>query len=182
MLAAARCIPESRGVPATGAPADPAHVTKLLGDGLADLESKDVAEITLAGRSSNFGKRFLDGFARHCQPCEIAKLQRDLPILHAPSDEIVPLDNVRQNYEAAKHPKNFLALAGNDHLLSKTGSAEYAARIITARASRLVQGYPSLLPSPIRQPGTLFPSENRPQFSILVFLLYSSANPLSFPP
>ncbi|MFP6898784.1 MAG: hypothetical protein VCA38_19490 [Roseibacillus sp.] len=138
MLAAARRIPESRGVATIGAPADPAHVTKLLGDGLADLKSKGVAEITLAGRSFKFGKRFLDDFAKHCQPCELAKLQRDLLILHAPSDEIVPLDNARQIYEVAKHPKSFLALAGADHLLSQTGSAEYAARIIAAWASRLV--------------------------------------------
>ncbi len=138
VLAAAGRVPEALGIATIGAPADPEHVTRLLGDGLAQLESDGVAEITLAGRRFKIGKRFLDDIQAHCQPCEIANLQRDLLILHAPTDEIVALDNARRIYDAALHPKSFLSLAGADHLLTPPGSAEYVARIIAAWASRLV--------------------------------------------
>lgn len=137
VLAAASRIPESRGIATIGAPAEPDHVTHLLGESLGDLQSKGEATITLAGRRFRIGKRFLDDFGAHCQPCEIAKLNRDLLILHAPEDEIVPIDNARQIYETARHPKSFLSLAGADHLLSTPDSAEYAARVIAAWATRL---------------------------------------------
>lgn len=137
VLATASRIPEARGVATIGAPSDPAHVTHLLGDGMEALKSEGQAKISLAGRSFTFGKRFLDDFETHCQPCEIANLQRDLLIMHAPSDDVVELENARQIYQAARHPKSFVALPDADHLLTDPASADFAARIIGAWASRL---------------------------------------------
>lgn len=137
VLATASRIPEARGVATIGAPADPEHVINLLGDSLEKLKSDGQAKISLAGRSFTFGKRFLDDFETHCQPCEIANLQRDLLIMHAPNDDVVELENARQIYQAARHPKSFVALPDSDHLLTNPPSADYAARIIGAWASRL---------------------------------------------
>jgi putative redox protein len=138
VLAAAGRIPECRGVATIGAPADPEHVTALFSENLAEIEQHGEAEITLAGRSFRIGKRFLDDLAEHCQPCEIAKLGRDLLILHAPQDAVVGIDNARRIYEAARHPKSFLSLDRADHLLTTPGAGDYAARIMAAWGSRLL--------------------------------------------
>lgn len=38
-------------------------------------------------------------------------------VLHAPLDDTVAVDNAAQIFQAAKHPKSFVALDGADHLL-----------------------------------------------------------------
>jgi putative redox protein len=48
---------------------------------------------------------------------------------------VVGIDNAREIFEAARHPKSFVALDGADHLLTETGSAEYAANLIAAWAA-----------------------------------------------
>jgi ADP-ribosylglycohydrolase/fermentation-respiration switch protein FrsA (DUF1100 family) len=135
-LAAAAKVPECRAVATIGAPADPEHVTHLLDADLDSIRSAGKAVVTLAGRKFTVGSRFLDDFAEHCQPCAIAELERDLLILHAPGDSIVPVDNARRIYEAARHPKSFVSLASADHLLSNADDADYTARLIAAWATR----------------------------------------------
>ena len=65
VLAAAGKVPEALGVATIGAPADPKHITHLLGEGLTQLESEGEAEITLAGRKFKISKRFLDDIESH---------------------------------------------------------------------------------------------------------------------
>ncbi len=136
VLAAAGRLPECRAVATIGAPADPEHVTRLFGDDVNRIETEGVANVTLAGRSFRLGKRFLDDLRDHCQPCEIARLDRDLLIMHAPGDEIVGINNAAEIYRAARHPKSFVSLADADHLLTKQGTSEFTARILAAWASR----------------------------------------------
>ena len=137
VLAAAAEVPECRGVVTIGAPADPAHIIHLLGDGVAEIKAKGVAEISLAGRPFRVGQRFLDDLETACQPCAIADLKRDLLVMHAPQDAIVGIDNARQIYESAKHPKSFISLDSADHLLANSNDSQFAATIIAAWASRL---------------------------------------------
>lgn len=137
-LAAASRIPECRGLATVGAPFDPGHVTHLFEGSINDIREKGQAKVKLAGREFEIGTRFLDDVAEHCQPCEIEKLERDLLIMHAPDDEIVSIGHAGKIYSAARHPKSFVSLAGADHLLTKPGSAAWAARVIAAWATRFL--------------------------------------------
>jgi putative redox protein len=137
VLAAAGDVPECRGVVTIGAPADPAHVTHLLGDSIADIREKGVADLTLAGRPFRIGRRFLDDLESNCQPSAIAALNRDLLVMHAPTDEIVGVDNARRIFESAKHPKSFVSLDRADHLLTNPTASQQAAKLIAAWAARL---------------------------------------------
>ena len=94
-----------------------------------------MAEISLAGRPFRIDQRFPDDLETGCQPCAIAELKRDL--LHAPQDEIVGVDNARQIFEAAKHPKSFVSLDKENHLLTDPEASQFAAALIAAWASRL---------------------------------------------
>lgn len=138
VLAAAAAIPESRGVATIGAPADPAHVLHLLGDDVETIREHGEAVVTLAGRKFTIGSRFLDDMENLSHEETIAHLDRDLLILHSPTDEIVGIENAGKIYSAARHPKSFHSLAGADHLLTGFAQADYAAGIIAAWASRFV--------------------------------------------
>lgn len=138
VLAAASRIPESKGVVTIGAPADPEHVTELLGGDLETIRQEGQAVVSLAGRKFTIGSKFLDDFAEHCQPCEIAKLGRDLLIFHAPGDQTVGIENAGKIYSAAKHPKSFHSLAEADHLLTNPADAQHVAGVVAAWAGRLL--------------------------------------------
>jgi alpha/beta superfamily hydrolase/ADP-ribosylglycohydrolase len=138
VLAAAGDIPECRGVATIGAPSDPAHVTHLFEDSVETIRSAGKATVCLAGRKFTIGSRFLEDLGDLDHQEKIAKLGRDLLILHSPTDEVVSLEHAGRIYSAAKHPKSFHSLAGANHLLTKMDQADYAAGIIAAWASRFV--------------------------------------------
>jgi putative redox protein len=136
VLAAAQRIPEVRAVATIGAPADPAHVAGLFRHDRADIEATGEATVYLAGRPFRVRREFLADVAGQPQTARITNLNRALLVLHAPGDDIVGIDNARQIFEAARHPKSFVSLDGADHLLSRRGDAAYAATVIAAWADR----------------------------------------------
>jgi putative redox protein len=135
-LAAAHQIPEVRAVATIGSPADPAHVTGLFQQDRADIEATGEATVYLAGRPFRVRREFLADIASQPQTGRIANLNRALLVLHAPGDQIVAIDNAREIFQAARHPKSFVSLDGADHLLSRRGDAAYAATVIAAWADR----------------------------------------------
>ncbi|MBB4684152.1 alpha/beta hydrolase family protein [Amycolatopsis jiangsuensis] len=140
VLAARHRIPEARAVATIAAPADPAHVRHLLGEGTAEIEQRGEAEVRLGGRPFCIRRRFLDDIAAQPQRERIAGLGAPLLVVHSPVDELVGIDNARRIFDAARHPKSFLALDGADHLLRRTADAEYAAAMIAVWASRYAFG------------------------------------------
>jgi putative redox protein len=56
--------------------------------------------------------------------------------MHSPTDQLVSIDNAARLFEAAKHPKSFISLAGADHLLLQQADADFAASVIAAWAER----------------------------------------------
>ena len=121
MLAAAHRIAEARAVVTIDAPFDPAHVTGLFGDRIAEIEAKGEVEVTLAGRPFRIRRSFLDDIAeQNLDQSRIAGLHKALLVFHSPTDDTVGIDNASHIFLAAKHPKSFISLAGADHLLSGT--------------------------------------------------------------
>ncbi len=49
----------------------------------------------------------------------IRELRKALLIFHSPVDEMVGIENARQIYETAPHPKSFVCLDGADHMLTQ---------------------------------------------------------------
>ncbi len=136
VLAAAEQLPEVKAVATIGAPADPDHVAHLIA-GAGDTEDSEYLEVDIGGRPFTIGRGFLQDIASQPQHERIAKLGRDLLILHAPTDQTVGIDNAGDIFETARHPKSFVALTGADHLLARGADAEFAASIIATWAHRL---------------------------------------------
>lgn len=139
VLAAAASLHTAGAVATIGAPFHPSHVRRLLGSDAARIEREGTTEVTLAGRSFRIKKQFLDDLENQRMADVIGELRTPLLVFHAPTDEIVAIDNARAIYEAARHPKSFVALAGADHLLSRRDDALYVSRVLSAWATRYLE-------------------------------------------
>lgn len=140
VLAAVEQLPSVKAVATIGAPASPDHVAHLIEGAESTDEADrddDYLEVSIGGRPFTVGRQFLTDIAAQPQKERIATLGRDLLILHSPTDDTVGIDNAREIFEAARHPKSFVALSGADHLLTRRADAEFAASIIAAWAHRL---------------------------------------------
>ncbi len=143
VLAAAADLPEVVAVATIGAPSDPAHVVGLLG-GAADAAVRDgEAAVVLGGHRFTVRAGLLADLAlAHCRDAA-AGLRRPLLVLHSPTDELVGVRNARELFDAARHPKSFVALDGADHLLTRRADAEFVAEIVAVWAARYLPAPPS---------------------------------------
>src|SRR5437588_1571873 len=93
VLAAAASVPEARAVVTIAAPADPAHVTGLLKDQLAEIDTRGEVEVSLAGRPFRIRRAFLDDVAQQKLTERIVNLRKALLIFHSPTDDVVGIEN-----------------------------------------------------------------------------------------
>jgi alpha-beta hydrolase superfamily lysophospholipase len=137
VLAAALQVPEAVAVATIGAPFDPAHVTELFPATVRDQLRRDgEADVQLAGRTFRVRQQLLDDLDAQNLTDAIRSLRRALLVFHSPTDEIVDVDNARQIFQAARHPRSFVSLDGADHLLTRRTDAAYVADVLSAWASR----------------------------------------------
>lgn len=136
VLMAADQIPEVKAVVTLGAPSDVEHVLHNFGADLERIETDGAADVTLRGRSFRIRKDFVDDARAQDVRTSIASLKKALLLLHSPTDTVVGIENARAIFEAARHPKSFVAPDGADHLLTSRSDATFAAEIIGGWASR----------------------------------------------
>jgi len=72
----------------------------------------------------------------------IGQLKKALLVFHSPQDNIVSIDDAREIFIAARHPKSFVSLDGADHLLGRRSDARYVANVLAAWASRYLPEEP----------------------------------------
>ena len=136
VIQAAAEVPSAVAVATIGAPADPAHVTRLLTGAIDEIRRDGEAEVMLAGRKFRIGERFLDDLEETKQKERIRSLDRALIIFHSPVDMIVGVDNAARIYATARHPKSFISLDRADHLLTDPSDASYVGEVLAAWARK----------------------------------------------
>lgn len=152
VIAATEKIPETRAVVTIGAPADTEHLTHLLGESRREIEENGEAEVCLASRPFRIRRQFLDDITSQPQEARIRHLGTALLVMHSPSDETVGIENARQIFDTARHPKSFVSLDGADHLLSRTTDALFVASVLASWASRYLEEQPTESAQPPEQP------------------------------
>ncbi len=135
-LVAAGKIASVKGVATIGTPAEPDHVTHLIGEAIADIEKKGSAKVQIGGRTFTIAKHFLSDLKDHDLTKVIKSLDTALLIMHAPFDRVVGIENARLIYDAAKHPKSFISLDGADHILSDKRDSNYVGSMIATWSTR----------------------------------------------
>ncbi len=138
VLAAAHHVPEATAVVTIAAPSDVAHVLQHFHADLAQIERDGVASVTLAGRTFQIRKEFIEDAKAQAVKDRIASLRKALLVMHAATDQIVGIEHATAIFTAARHPKSFVSLDTADHLLTNRRDAAYAAEVIAAWASRFL--------------------------------------------
>ena len=136
VLAAA---PEAVGVDAVAtvaAPFEPAHVEHNYDSVVARVMEDGHAKWMAGGKSLTLRKAFVDDVRRADLRQRIMQLKKPLLVMHSPTDTTVGIENASDIFNTARHPRSFVALEGSDHLLTKKGQAQRAARIISAWADQ----------------------------------------------
>lgn len=147
VLVAANRLPSVQAVCTISAPFQPEHVIENFAADLSTIETDGQATVSLAGRSFTIKKQLLDDLRQYQSDQAIGKLGRALLVFHSPQDKIVGIDNAKQIYEAARHPKSFISLDGADHLLTKRNDSEYVAQTLAAWVRRYLTDTPEALDS-----------------------------------
>jgi uncharacterized OsmC-like protein/alpha-beta hydrolase superfamily lysophospholipase len=136
VLAAASGLTNVVAVATIAAPFDVAHVTKLFGTSLDDIERDGEAKVNLGGTAFLVRRSFIEDLRSQDSKSRISRLNCSLLVLHSPVDQIVGVDNASSIFLAARHPKSFVSLDRADHLLTSQSDADYVAKVISAWASR----------------------------------------------
>ena len=141
-IRAASLIDSVRVVVTIGTPADPVHVTRLLGSKIDEIESEGSATVSIAKRDFLIKQAFIDDLESVSMEEATRRLGKALLIFHSPVDETVGIENAASIYGRALHPKSFISLDGADHLLSNPEDSRYVGQTIAAWATRYLEPVP----------------------------------------
>lgn len=127
-----------RAVVTVGAPGDADHVLSAFEDRLNEIEEDGEAEVSLAGRPFKIKRQFIDDVRGAKVRDAAAALNKPFLVFHAPTDQIVGIENATSLFVAAKHPKSFVSLDTADHLLSTEQDANYVAEVTATWVARYI--------------------------------------------
>lgn len=138
VLTAAAKMESVKAVVTIGSPSSTHHLTRLFAHQREEIEERGLAQVILAGREFTIKRQFLRDLEQQTVLESVRHMNQALLILHAPDDQVVPLDHATAIFKAARHPKSFVCLDQANHLLSNRDDAAYAADLIGAWVSRYV--------------------------------------------
>jgi alpha/beta superfamily hydrolase len=139
ILAAARFIPEARAIATIGAPFEINRPGRTLGSRLQEIEREGEATVEIAGRPFRIRRSFVDDLKSQDQALRLRELDRALLIFHAPTDDVVPIEDSLRIFDHAKQPKSFISLAEANHLLTHRNDAQYVAGVLAAWTARYLE-------------------------------------------
>ena len=119
-----------------GAPSDVPHVLRRIEGDLDAVRAGKTATVSIGGRPFELSREFLDRVEAIDLLGEVARLRVPVLFLHSPTDDLVGVENASALFQAARHPKSFVSLAGADHLLLDARDAEFAATVIAGWSTR----------------------------------------------
>lgn len=141
VLAAAGEIPETRLVATIAAPSGTSHIREFVTRQVGELPTGAAASIDVMGRPIRIRGQLLEDLARHDVLHAVGRLGRPLVVFHSPNDDVVDISHAHRIFEAAKHPKSFVALDGADHLLlARDDDARFIAETLATWARRYAGG------------------------------------------
>jgi len=119
-----------------GAPSDPSHLRTSVLAGV-DPGAGEEVEVSIAGRPFRIRRELLDDLDEQRLLAGLGELRRALLVLHSPTDEVVGIEHARRLFDAARHPKSFVALDGADHLMLRDPeAATWAGKVLASWVTR----------------------------------------------
>jgi putative redox protein len=136
VLVAASQLDDIKAVATIGAPATVSHVKHLFSHDIHKLQADTNVEVNIGGRPFVINKEFVSDFDKTDLPLIVKNLRKPLLIMHSPIDTIVGIENAKELYVNAHHPKSFVSLDSADHLLMHERDSIYAGNMIGAWVER----------------------------------------------
>lgn len=155
VLRAATELHEVRAVATVAAPSDFTHMQHLLEDDPAAAEASGEARVWIADRFCRLRASFLDELDEPEMRTALLALKRPLLVTHSPVDNVIGIENARRIYDAARHPKSFVSLAGADHEFTRPLQAHVAGELVGAWTATVLPPEPDL-PDEWREDGVAY--------------------------
>lgn len=134
-IVAASRLENIKAVATIGAPASVSHAKRLFSEQV-NLQSKETVEVNIEGRPFKIDAEFVKDFDKTDLLAIVKSLKKPLMIMHAPLDKSVGVENARELYHHAFHPKSFISLDDADHLLTNSRDSQYVGNMIGTWAQR----------------------------------------------
>lgn len=141
-LQAAHQIPSVVGVVTIAAPAETAHLVRLLAGSKEMADHQGEARVTIGGTTFRLKKEFFEELEHTNMRRAIQTLDRALLVMHSPEDTTVDIANAMEIFATARHPKSFVSLDQANHLLSEQRDSWYVGEVIAAWAGRYLTTTP----------------------------------------
>lgn len=136
VLVAASKLDDIKAVATIGAPANVSHVKHLFSHDIHKVQDDADVQVNIGGRPFVINKEFVTDFDKTDLPTIVKNLRKPLLILHSPTDTIVGIENAKELYVNAHHPKSFVSLDNADHLLMQERDSRYAGNMIGSWVER----------------------------------------------
>ena len=140
VLMAASKIESVKAVATIAAPSAPEHVLHLIKEKIDVVKENGVAEVNIGGRPFKIKAQFIEDLENDQKLQSLENLRKALMVLHSPQDKIVGIDNAKEIYTRAHHPKSFVSLDGASHLLEDDSDSIYVGNMIAVWANRYLEG------------------------------------------
>lgn len=136
VIYASKKIDSILAIATIGAPSDPSHVQHLFSSNIDEIEKTGIANITIGGRSFSVKKEFLEDIQSKNMHTILKQMKKPLLVVHSPQDNTVGIENAKEIYHHAHHPKSFISIDQADHLLSNKQDSIYVGNVIAGWAER----------------------------------------------
>ncbi|MEP2281201.1 bifunctional alpha/beta hydrolase/OsmC family protein [Maribacter sp.] len=119
-----------------GAPSSPAHVQHLFKSNVDEINTMGKAKVNIGGRDFTIKKDFIDDIQSKPMKEVLKNMRKPYLVIHSPQDTIVGIENAKELYQYAHHPKSFISIDKADHLLMDNEDSTYVGNVIAGWAER----------------------------------------------
>ena len=138
VLFAGKQIESIQAVATIGAPSSPDHVQHLFKSDVDEIRKTGIAKVFIGGRTFTVKKEFLDDIEAKSMEYTVKELRKPLLVIHSPQDDTVGIQNAKEIYHHAHHPKSFISIDGADHLLTNKKDSTYVGNVIAGWVERYI--------------------------------------------
>ncbi|WP_304233148.1 bifunctional alpha/beta hydrolase/OsmC family protein [Jiulongibacter sediminis] len=142
VIIAGQKLENIKAIATIGAPVESSHVEHLFETAREELTRKQETKINIGGRPFTIDAKFLEELDSKSVKYTLKEMRKPILILHSPQDKIVSIENAKEIYNHAYHPKSFISLDGADHLLSRKEDSVYSGKMIGTWVDKFLPAKP----------------------------------------
>ncbi|OAM52200.1 hypothetical protein A7981_01545 [Methylovorus sp. MM2] len=130
-------IPEVKACVTIATPSDPTHILNIIGQQKShEIEQHGSTIVEINKENFTLRKQFIENAKTFNILNTLGGLKTPLLVIHSPRDDMVPISHGHAIFEAASHPKSFLAIEDADHMVYERAASEFVGDTIGLWSTR----------------------------------------------